>query len=81
MNLSTEILAHYLAQQNAEILFPNLHIDAKEIVNLQCYKALQKIERILQDNRLDDEDCFMRIEEIIYALEDIGGNCGCRHDF
>ncbi len=81
MNLSTEILAHFLAQENAQILFPDLKIDAKEIINLQCYQALCKIQQIIQDNTLGDEECFMKIEEIIYAIEAIGGNGGSRHDF
>lgn len=81
MNLSREILAYYLAQQYAEILFPNLQMNAKEIIELQCYQTLQKIQHILQDNRIDDEECFIRIEEIVCALEDIGINCGNRHNF
>lgn len=81
MNLSREILAHYLAQQYAEILFPNLQMNAKEIIELQCYQTLQKIQQIIQDNRIDDEECFIRIEEIVCALEDIGINCGSRHNF
>ena len=81
MNLSREILAHYLAQENAEILFPSLQINAEEIIELQCYQTLQKIQKIIQNGQLDDEECFTRIEEIVCAFEDIGVDCGSRHDF
>ena len=36
MELSKEILAYYLAQENAQILFPNLQLNAKEIVEIVC---------------------------------------------
>lgn len=81
MKLSAEILARFLAQENAQILFPDLKIDAKEIINLQCYQALCRIQQIIQDDTLEDKECFIRIEEIIYAIEAIGGDVGGRHDF
>lgn len=81
MELSEEILAHYLAQENAQILFPDLQINAKEIVELRCYQALCQIQSILQNETLGDEDCLIKIEEIVHTIEEIGGNCGSRHDF
>ena len=81
MELLVEILAHYLAQKDAQILFPDLKLTGKEIIELQSYQALQQIQHILQDETLDDEMCLIRIEKIIQSIEDIGGNCGSRHDF
>ena len=81
MELYSEILAHYLSQETAQIIFPDLKINAKEIVELQCYQALCRIKEIIQDETLDDEACFLQIEEIICALEGIGSNGGIRHDF
>lgn len=81
MELSTEILAHYLAQEKARIYFPDLQMNATEIVQLQCYQALQQIQKILQDETLEDDACLTRIDQIIQVLEEIGGDCGCRHDF
>ena len=54
MELSTEILAHYLSQQDIQIIFPNLQLDAKEIVQLQCYQALREIKAVIQDDTLTD---------------------------
>ncbi len=66
MDLNIEILAHYLAQENAHIIFPNLQLNAKEIVELQCYQTLKKIQEIVHDDTLDDIECFERIERIVY---------------
>ncbi len=81
MELYAEILAHYLCNENARITFPDLQINAEEIMQLQCYQVLQKIKAILHDDALEDAECFMRIEQIICALEDVGSNGGNRHDF
>lgn len=81
MELDVEILAHFLAQQNAQIIFPQLQLDAAEIVELQCYQTLCKIQKIVRDDTLDDAECFERIERIICEFEAIGSDGGIRHDF
>ena len=81
MELSKKILAYYLAQENAQILFPNLQLNAKEIVELQCLKTLRRIKEILSDETLEDKECFEQIEEIVCAFEHIGSDGGSRHDF
>ena len=80
MDLYAEILAHYLQQQYAQIIFPNLQLNAKEIAQMECYRALDKIRAIIRDEQYSDEDCVMKIEEIVCALEDIGSHGGNRHD-
>ena len=81
MELYKEILAQALSQQRAEIIFPDLHINATQIIESECYKALQKIKAIIEDDSLDDESCFKRIEEIVCTFEAIGSTGGGRHDF
>ena len=81
MELYIEILSHYLSQEHAQIIFPDLHLSAKEIVELKCYQALHKIKDILHDDTLDDDACFIKIEEIICNFEELGSNGGNRHDF
>lgn len=81
MELYKEILAQILSQQNVEIIFPDLHMDAKQIVEMECYKALQKIKAIIEDDSLGDNDCFKKIEEIVCVFEGIGSSGGGRHDF
>ena len=52
----------------------------KEIVESRCYKVLLQIKQIIEDENLLDEDCFIKIEEIICALEENNIFCN-RHDF
>lgn len=81
MKLGNEILAHFLSQQNVHITFPDLQLNAKEIVEMQCYQTLRKIQEIVHDDTLEDKECFYRIERIIYAFEVLGSDGGVRHDF
>jgi len=80
LDLYREILAKVLEQEKAEIYFPDLSIDATEIVSQKSYQTLMKISRIIRDDTLNDKDCYRKIEAIIQALEAIGSNGGSRHD-
>lgn len=55
MDLYKEILAAVLEKENIEISFPSLKMNAKEIMELECYKALQKIKAVIEDDSLEDE--------------------------
>lgn len=81
MELYKEILAHALAQGEVQIIFPGNNPNISAIVEGTCYQTLQKIKAIIEDDSLDDKECFMRIEQIILALEEIGSTGGYRHDF
>ena len=81
MELYLEILAHILAHEELQITFPNLRIDAAQIVEGECYKALQNIKTIIEDDSLEDRECFMKIEKVVCALEEIGTSGSSRHDF
>jgi len=41
----------------------------------------ERIKAVLEDDSLDDKDCFERIERIVCLFEEIGSDCGARHDF
>ena len=81
MELYQEILSHVLENETVEVTFPNLQINAVEIVRMRCYRALKEIKAILEDERLDDAACCVKIEEILCVLEGIGSGGGTRHDF
>ena len=81
MELYKEILANALRYEDVNITFPNLHIDAAQIIETSCYKALQKIKAVIEDDSLKDDECFMKIEEIVQTFEELGSNGGGRHDF
>lgn len=51
------------------------------IVESESYKALKKIKTIIEDDSLEDEECFIKIEEIVRVFERLGSDCGNRHDF
>ena len=76
-----ELLSHILAQGEVQITFPQQNEPFTQIVEGQCYQTLCKIKAIIEDDRLDDSECFQRIEEIIHAFEEIGNGGGVRHDF
>ena len=82
MELFQEILRHALANEKAPVSFPGLtDTDAAKIVELECYQALQKIKDILENDSLEDSECFYRTPEIVCVFEELGSGCGNRHDF
>lgn len=81
MELYKEILSHALMYGNVTISFAGQELDPAKIVESVCYQALCKIKEIIEDDSLEDDACFMKIEEIVCALEGIGSNGGGRHDF
>ena len=81
MELYKEILRNALINEDIQITFPNLQINPQQIIESECYQTLQKIKTIIEDESLEDDTCFMKIEEIISSLEHIGIDCGTRHDF
>ncbi|MBQ7330678.1 MAG: hypothetical protein IJW94_02660 [Oscillospiraceae bacterium] len=81
MELYKEILAHALAHGEVHITFPGHEQDIVKIVEGKCYKALNEIKAIIEDDSLNDRECFMKVERIICAIEEMGSNGGSRHDF
>ncbi len=81
MELYKEILIKVLEKEETEIYFPNLKLNAEEIVENVSYRAPKKIKEIIQDDSLTDEQSFTQIEEVICVLEKIGSDGGSRHDF
>ena len=81
MELYKEILAHALAYGDIQVTFSGQGPDISKIVEGECYKALQRIKAIIEDDSLEDRECFITIEEIVNVLESIGSTGGNRHDF
>ena len=80
MELYNEILCYLLRKETVEIRFPEL-TPRHEVIESICYRTLKKIKEILQDDSLEDKECFLKIEEIICTFEKIGSSGGSRHDF
>lgn len=56
-------------------------MDGTVIVQDRCYQALCQIKAVLEDDTLEDSECFQRIERIVEVFEQLGSNGGSRHDF
>ncbi|MDD6644044.1 MAG: hypothetical protein PUF80_07445 [Firmicutes bacterium] len=59
----------------------NGEIPTTELLELKCYRAIEQIKKVIEDERLSDANCFARIEEIVCILEELGTDGGSRHDF
>lgn len=81
MELYKDILVHFLTEHYAKAPIPGFSESIKEIVEMKCYTALRQIRAIVQDESLDDSECFAKIEGIVQVLEALGSNGGFRHDF
>lgn len=79
MELYEEILLYRLKKMLNEEL--SKETDPAKIVESVCYQTLKKIKAIIEDDSLEDPECFMKIEQIVCVFEDIGSNGGTRHDF
>ena len=59
----------------------SLEKTAKELTVYTSFQTLERIRDIVDDDSLDDPECFQRVERIIRALEDAGIGGGERHDY
>ena len=81
MDLYKEILSNILEKEECRVIFPNVEGSFPQLVEMKSYEMLKKIQEIIRNDELGDEDCFMKIEEIICLFEQNGCECGTRHDF
>ena len=83
MELYEEIILHALRNERAiiSVSFPDMKLNAQELVGAASYGALIGIQHILKDDTLNDEECFYKIEKIVRIFENMGSDCGNRHDF
>ena len=58
MKLYQNILSKILSEQPAQITFSNLSLNTAEIVELECYGMLCQIKSILDNDSIDDPECF-----------------------
>ena len=81
MELYKQILIRLLADEKIDVTFANVTLDINRIVKDICYQALCEIKAVVENDDLDDEECFMRIEKIVHIYESLGSDGGTRHDF
>ncbi|MBQ3064164.1 MAG: hypothetical protein IJC99_05125 [Clostridia bacterium] len=80
MELYKDILCRILQSDSVEVTFPDLDILA-DLFSQTCYRTLQKIKAVLEDDSHTDAECFERIDTIIEIFEGIGCRITGRHDF
>lgn len=78
MDLFKEIITNVLSKEEIKIEFTNLKVNTKEIVEIQCYKALKEIRNVIINNNLSDFEC---IEKIVCIFENLGSDGDSRNDF
>ncbi len=81
MTLYYDMLCKILETEEFEIFLPKWNMKAEEILEIKSYQALNEIKKILENDSLDDFECFDRIEKIISVFEMIGSGITGRHDF
>lgn len=81
MELYEEVLSQILAEHLLTYVKDLKWLHLQNTVEERCYEALVKIRDAVRDDTLDDEQCLIRIDEILCALEEIGIRTGTRHDF
>ena len=84
-NTGSDLFRHIFVQAlitgEIQVRFDGVGSTVSEIIEGKCYRTLQKIREILDDHTLSDESCFVQIEEIVCAFEQLGSDGGSRHDF
>ena len=78
MELWQAIIANAIGKRTTETVG---QADIEKLFEKECYKVLERIKSILDDDSLCDKDCFEKIEKIVCLFEDIGSDGGARHDF
>ena len=81
MELYREILAKMLSEKAVKVSFEGLSVDVEKLVEMECYRTLQRIKAVIEDDSLNDSECFAKIEEIVCVFEELGSSGGTRHDF
>lgn len=46
----------------------------------ECFVMLKKIKAVIDDESLNDKECYRKIEQIICLFEESGSSCN-RHDY
>ncbi|MBR7142847.1 MAG: hypothetical protein IKD06_04850 [Clostridia bacterium] len=77
MKLCQTILANVTKKCEGKIT----ESDIEKLFEKECYAVLERIKVILEDDSLDDKECFEKIESLVCLFEEIGNDCGARHDF
>ncbi|MBQ3198855.1 MAG: hypothetical protein IJB67_00590 [Firmicutes bacterium] len=68
MELYEQILARALAGEEIRVVY--VKTNEAEIVEKESYRALKRIRDILANGALSDDECYLRIEELVGLFEE-----------
>lgn len=80
MEFFLKILEKTLAEHGAAVTISGGE-EMERLMRERCVQALREIREVLDDDTLDDPECFQRIERIVEIYEALGAGGGSRHDF
>ena len=80
MEFFLKILEKTLAEHGAAVTISGGE-EMERLMRERCVQALREIREVLDDDTLDDPQCFQRIERIVEIYEALGAGGGSRHDF
>ena len=81
MEQELKMLAKLLIDQGAAVRIDCGGGDLDQLMRDRCWQALSEIRAVLDDETLEDPECFRRIERIVRICEELGLGGGSRHDF
>ncbi len=79
MELWRELLISGLQNENYKLEYISDKI-IKDIIEKRSYEVLLQIKQVIDNEKLSDKDCFIKIEEVLCVLEKNNIFCD-RHDF
>lgn len=79
MELWRELLISGLQNENYKLEYISDKM-IKEIIEKRSYEVLSQIKQVVDNEKLSDKDCFIKIEEVLCVLEKNNIFCD-RHDF
>ena len=74
-------LANLLIDQGAAVRIDCGGENLNQLMKDRCWQVLAEIRAVLDDEMLEDPECFQRIEQIVRIYEKLGPGAGSRHDF
>ena len=81
MDFEMRLLAKMLIDNGAQVTISGGEGVLERLLKERGVQALKDIREVLDNDSLEDPECFQRIERIVEIYEALGTDAGSRHDF
>ena len=78
MQQELRALAKLLVDEGAAVRIDCGGADLNQLMKDRCWQALMEIRAVLDDETLEDPECFQQIEQIVRIYEKLGPGAGAR---